>query len=564
VKRLELLPIGKEVGRYQVLDVLGQGGMAVVYRVRHATLHSVHALKVTAVPSRSVLRRLMREGSAQARVRHRNIVAVHDVIEVDGCPGLIMEYVDGPALDELLEDHELTLEQVDRIARGLLRGLGAAHSAGLVHRDLKPANVIVSIEEDGWIPKIADFGLVKDVAVASETRSGTFMGTPNYMSPEQIRDARSVDGRSDLFAIGCMLYEMLTGQQAFRGDDLLDIFNHVASGKFDPLPSLRPDAPPRMVAAIESALKVDPNERPATTDALLDLWCGDVSDADLAPDEHTLERERAVPRRPLPGAGGPTLAAATLDTDSLGTDEVPRPPSAVGQPTIVVPETASSPPDLTPSTETASPPRGRGLLLLALPLGAAMVATVVCTGLWWTLGQADPVASVPPVPVPDAMPARPAPAPTPEPMPAPAPAPEPTPAQVPEPVPEPVPAPEPIQPAPVPRAQPSPAPTPPPVPAPELPPPASEPEPEPAPEPAAQTRGFVQVIGNGDGDVADLGLLLKPVGGGRALAPGYVPFGTYEAIGQVDGGPRTFTRIEVGPEPTTIKCSVKLKKCNVL
>ncbi|MCA9489475.1 MAG: serine/threonine protein kinase, partial [Myxococcales bacterium] len=208
MKRLALLDTGTRIDRYVVLDVIGQGGMAVVYRVRHESLGSLHALKVVGVPSRSIMQRLLAEGKAQARVRHRNIVAVHDVIEVDGSPGLVMEYVNGPSLDGLIHHVQLDLVTIDRVGRALLRGVQAAHDAGLIHRDLKPANVLVSLEDDGLIPKIADFGLVKDVAGGSDTRTGSMMGTPNYMSPEQIRDTKSVDHRTDLFALGAILYEL--------------------------------------------------------------------------------------------------------------------------------------------------------------------------------------------------------------------------------------------------------------------------------------------------------------------------------------------------------------------
>ena len=147
-----------------------------------------------------------------------------------------------------------TLPRTIGVLHRVCETVAYAHSRGVVHRDLKPANVLVSLEDDGLIPKIADFGLVKDVAGGSDTRTGSMMGTPNYMSPEQIRDTKSVDHRTDLFALGAILYELVTQRLAFSGDDVLDIFNRIDRGQYTPASELRPDIPERMIAAIEGAL----------------------------------------------------------------------------------------------------------------------------------------------------------------------------------------------------------------------------------------------------------------------------------------------------------------------
>jgi len=567
VSRLDLLPPGFEVGRYQILDLLGQGGMAAVYRVRHRKLGSLHALKVVTVPSRSILRRLTLEGQAQARVRHRHIVAVHDVLEVDGSPGLLMEFVDGPTLEELL-DHPLPLPVADHLARGLLKGVAAAHAAGLVHRDLKPANVLVAMEEDGLVPKVADFGLVKDAhAGESRTRSGTLMGTPNYMSPEQIRDAKTVDHRADVFALGAILYELVTGLRAFDGDDVLFIFNKVAMGDYRPVAELRPDVPERMVRAIDAALQIERDDRADSVADLLTAWCGEVDDLALqgmlGPVPEGLQAVIETSRRPAPDVRSPPVSAGhptlTAPTDS-------------GEPKVA--DTFVTPPDDTPPTSAEAAPLpppaprrrlGWALLAVGLLLGTALLG-LGAGGLGWTVTRptADPVAEQveeprtgpPPPPVPEL--AAPAPAaaapeatdvapPAPD-RPAPPPVPaapqatsEPEPPSPPEPAPEPEPEPAPV---PAPDAAPVPAPV-----------PAAAP---PQPAPAAGSTAHVQVEG-------DVEVLLVPLDGGDAVQPSaVVPAGHYAVTASMaDGEPpvRALT-LELAPgDAVVLECVRALRRC---
>ena len=145
-------------GRYTVLRLLGAGGMARVYQVRHAELGSLHALKVLRVSSPEIRERLRQEGRVQSRVRHPNIVAVTDVVSVQGAPGLVMEYIGGPSLRDLLDASRLDHRQADGLARGILDGVEAAHRAGLIHRDLKPGNVLLDPVGDRLVPRITDFG----------------------------------------------------------------------------------------------------------------------------------------------------------------------------------------------------------------------------------------------------------------------------------------------------------------------------------------------------------------------------------------------------------------------
>ncbi|TNE91657.1 MAG: serine/threonine protein kinase [Deltaproteobacteria bacterium] len=289
---MEYLESGKIVGgRYQVEDLCGEGGMAAVYRVRHAQLDTLHALKVLTMSSKSVQRRLMQEGRVQAAINHPNILSVTDVVDVDGAPGLVMEFIRGPALDDFLIKKKLTPAQVDALAVPILDGVSAAHGLGLIHRDLKPANVMLAITPHGLLPKVADFGLVKlladgDDSQFSKTRSGMAMGTPAYMAPEQIRDAKNVDARADIWSLGAILYEMCSGKRAFAGDmDLLQIFNKVASGDFPSLREVEPGLPERMYLAVEAAMTTDRDERVGSVADLKRLWLGRESVVDDSADD---------------------------------------------------------------------------------------------------------------------------------------------------------------------------------------------------------------------------------------------------------------------------------------
>ncbi|MCB9669202.1 MAG: serine/threonine protein kinase [Alphaproteobacteria bacterium] len=186
------LATGATVDRYVVEGVLGEGGMAIVYLCRHVQLGTKHALKLLTMSSRAIKERLVQEGQVQASLRHPNIVAVTDIIVVNGAPGLVMEYIEGPSLDDLLDQQTLTYEQADVLVEGLLRGVAHAHSRGLVHRDLKPANIMLAVEGEQLVPKVMDFGLAKLVeGDDSRTRTGSTMGTPSTCRPSRWRTRRT-------------------------------------------------------------------------------------------------------------------------------------------------------------------------------------------------------------------------------------------------------------------------------------------------------------------------------------------------------------------------------------
>lgn len=363
---------GQIVDRYQIDAVLGRGGMAVVYRVKHLQLGSWHALKILTLPGAGLRERLLQEGRLQASLQHPNIVSVTDVLDFGGAPALVMEYVDGPTLDQWLGTHKPTFEEVDAIFRAIVAGVAAAHDRGLVHRDLKPANVLMMPTPGGVIPKVADFGLAKALAEDSslkQTRSGVTMGTPQYMAPEQIRDAKNVDSRADVFSLGCILYELVAGHPPFQGEDLLAIFNNVAQGRYRPLQELVPDAPPRYVAAISGCLEVDREKRLPSCGALFEVF-GGASVSGFVP----LARPSASLPGPLSTGGN-----ATFVTDGPLESGTPAPTLAPSKPE----PTATPAGSRVTGKRVAVAALGGGLTLGALiVVGLVLLAVVLGVGGW--------------------------------------------------------------------------------------------------------------------------------------------------------------------------------------
>ena len=269
---------GTTIGRYTVEEMVGEGGMACVYRVRHNELHATYALKVLNLVSDAIQRRLVQEGRVQARLRHPNILPVTDILQIDGRPGLVMEYVAGPSLEIHLATRHLPLDEADDVAQGILSAVAFAHSQGCVHRDLKPANILMSDIGGEFIPKVADFGLVKLIGEGNDslhkTRSGIGIGTPCYMAPEQALDAAHVDERADIFSLGAILYELVCGRRAFHGPNTVAIILRIAAGDFQPPEELRPDLPERMLNAIHGAMQIDRKLRIQDLKTLRAVWRG--------------------------------------------------------------------------------------------------------------------------------------------------------------------------------------------------------------------------------------------------------------------------------------------------
>jgi predicted ATPase len=257
------LGVGYSVGPFVVDSLLGEGGVARVYRVWDRDTQLFRALKVLSVPSRQQRRRLMLEAAVQQRLRHPNVVGCVGTLDVGGAPAMVLELVDGPSLREWLTTRP-TLAQADCIGRDVLAGVAAAHELGLVHRDLKPGNVLLQPEAGRFVARVTDFGLARVLLDPAETRSDALLGTPGYMAPEQLR-GRTVDERTDVFALGLVLFELLFGRRALRGHDLIELARQAERGVV-----VDGDGP--MALAVAAALSPDPAGRPENAGALLALW----------------------------------------------------------------------------------------------------------------------------------------------------------------------------------------------------------------------------------------------------------------------------------------------------
>lgn len=257
------------LGGYRIHSWIGSGAMAEVYLAEETETGSVVALKV--LPREGSdddrLRRFEREAEAVSSLRHPNIVTIHEIGRHEDIPFIAMEYIDGWTLRELLGRGPLDLESSIEIALEIARALAAAHAAGIVHRDLKPDNVMIS--KQGGV-KILDFGLSKPIGspgpssqsetTESLTLPGTILGTLEYMSPEQA-SGHPVEFRSDQFALGALLYEMLTGRMAFKRDTIARTLAAVIEGREEPLRSLRPEVSDELEALVSRCLSKKPWDR---------------------------------------------------------------------------------------------------------------------------------------------------------------------------------------------------------------------------------------------------------------------------------------------------------------
>lgn len=230
-------------GRYTIIEELGRGGMGVVYKAEDTKLKRTVALKflpseLTHIPE--VHDRFTREAQAAAALDHPNICTVYEFDQADETSFISMAYIDGQSLRKKIESGPLELEEALKIAIQVAEGLQEAHKKGVVHRDIKSANIMVT--ERGQ-PKIMDFGLARTAGQTLLTKAGTTMGTVAYMSPEQAR-GDEVDGRTDIWSLGVVLYEMLTGTLPFKGDHDQAVIHAILHREPLPLKKAKPDTPP--------------------------------------------------------------------------------------------------------------------------------------------------------------------------------------------------------------------------------------------------------------------------------------------------------------------------------
>ena len=272
------LTMGAVVDRYQIVGFLCMGATGVVYAVRHTALGVDRAMKVVNASSPEQSKRLVREGTVLAKLHHPNVVAIHDVIEVTGPdgdtrPALILDRVDGPTMDQFLSQARPASDDAIALWRGIVAGVAAAHAAGMVHRDLKPANVLLDVNTTPPTPRVVDFGLVTEApGVRSNLTGAGFMGTFGYAAPEQFDKNGECSSQSDVFSLGILGFELLTGRHPFEDRDPSAVIRAMRTGAFERPAALRDSS---VGDLITRCLHPDPASRPADAREVLDAMSGD-------------------------------------------------------------------------------------------------------------------------------------------------------------------------------------------------------------------------------------------------------------------------------------------------
>ncbi|MDP2306490.1 MAG: protein kinase [Pseudomonadota bacterium] len=395
-----MLEAGRQVGNYRVEQLIGRGGQGLVYRAVHVQLGSVHVLKVLQLDRGPLRERLLDEGRIQARLRHPNLVPVTDVVEVDGALALVAEFVAGVPMDAWVAAEHPSLDTRLDVFRGVCAAVGFAHGARVVHRDLKPTNVLVEVVEGRAIPRVTDFGVAKlldPIPGQSVTLPGLPVGTPGYMAPEQLRDASSVDERADVFALGCLLYELACGMRPFPDRDLATYAAALTTGAFVAPDDCTDGLPPEVGRTVAACLRIDPGARPADIAGVVALLDGALH---VPPPTHPAALPAASPAAP---PSGPPRRTPTR------VDEGPPPPSDTFVPLGTFGSGASVA-SLAPIPPVSILPmfRPRRRTLRWLILIGAIVATAASTAaasawlLGWPRAESEPLAAVavsPPSPV---------------------------------------------------------------------------------------------------------------------------------------------------------------------
>ena len=370
------------IGRYEVISSLGQGAMGAVYKAVDPLIERTVAIKTISLNLSKEERaefeeRFYREAKSAGRLNHANIVTIYDVGEADDIAYIAMEYVEGKSLREMLDSGVvLPTEMIGRIVARIANALHYAHENHVVHRDIKPANIMITSNRD---VKIMDFGIAQ-IPTGSRTQLGTVLGSPKYMAPEQVT-GQPTDGRTDIFALGVVLYEMLTGTTPFNGDNLSAIMYQVLNAEPAPPSTVNSRVPPAFDRIVRRALAKRPEDRYQTARE----FARDLKNPDAPPAEKAQRPpERARPARVRqagdlpeddpatvllqPGRGRAGAAAASAESGAAG------------------------------KNRATGPRRGHKALWLALPVVLVAVAALVTQGLKPDDG---------PVPVAPALPAAP-------------------------------------------------------------------------------------------------------------------------------------------------------------
>jgi serine/threonine protein kinase len=374
----ELRPGELVADRYVIERVIGCGGHGAIHRGRHRELDLPVAIKVLSVGGhtrshRELAQRFLREAKITARIRHRNVLSVHDTGRLgDGSPFIVMELIEGEDLERRILRGPLSIAAIVDIARQMFAGLTAIAEAGVLHRDVKPANVMLHRQADGEVLlKLVDFGIARSRADLQRlTVTGAIVGTPHYMSPEQLR-GEALDARADMYAASAVLYEATTGRPPFEGAATALVIGQILSKAPAPVRTLRPDCPEGLARVIERGLARKRSERPShpmEVVAALDA----------------LVRESGLPARALAWAGDPGVALAAPIDLARRRLHTPTPPNVTDPPDgplpispmeDPVPPLEPERPDHIEDPPPQAPPRKARRRLLAA--GAVMLSLVL-------------------------------------------------------------------------------------------------------------------------------------------------------------------------------------------
>ncbi|HXK08619.1 MAG TPA: serine/threonine-protein kinase [Vicinamibacteria bacterium] len=434
-------------GRYQVVQKLGAGAMGTVFKARDRVLGRMTAIKTIRLEGlaasqaslEDLLKRFKQEAEVAAQLKHPNIVTIYDIGTTEGLSYISMEFVDGVGLDRVIaKAGKMSVERAAAIGAQVADALAYAHKHNVVHRDIKPANIMI---EPGDHVKVTDFGIAKVTDSAEHlTATGSLLGTPSYMSPQQARGEK-IDGKSDLFSLGCILYEMMAGQKAFRGETLTAIMFKIITEEPPSLRTLDPTVSDEMLRVIAKSLAKDDKSRYQTGRELADDLLA-LTRPGFVPTLRAAETPTLAPDTP-PGdvptiaspptaRGADTLSSAATAARSGATSSTqptgappPLPPTVLTPPTRTEPPplpTKAAPPSRPPQPPVAPAARRKGGgagLVVGIGLAAVLVLAVVAGGAWVLLGRRaapaepspSPEARVAETPVPPAtLPATPAPA----------------------------------------------------------------------------------------------------------------------------------------------------------